>query len=152
MNLQKARRSARSAFTLLEVLLVIVILVTLATLVLPNLGGRRKEAKIGTTRLQISTVEQALEMFKNNVGRYPTSDEGLAALNDVDQISDEDQGKRWQGPYLDTRRKLQDAWNNEFHYVCPGENNEDSFDLYSDGPDGEEGTDDDVKNWEDEED
>jgi len=144
------RRRARTAFTLLEVLLVIVILVTLATLVLPNLGSARKQARVGTTKIQIEMMGDALERFKTDIGRYPTSEEGLEALNDVDQIADEDLAKLWQGPYLEKNTKVKDAWNRELHYVCPGEQNEDSFDLYSDGPDGEEGTDDDVKNWEDE--
>ncbi len=140
--IQRQRRS----FTLLEVLLVIVILVTLAALILPNLPARREQAKIGTTKIQLKGIEDALEYFKTDIGRYPTTDEGLAALSSSDGM-DEELSKKWHGPYLKKGAELKDAWNNDFHYVVPGEHNEKSFDLSSNGPDGEEGTDDDITNW-----
>lgn len=136
----------RKSFTLLEVLLVIVILVTLAALVLPNLPVRREQAKIGTTKIQIKSIEDALEYFKTDIGRYPTADEGLDALTEEDSIDDEF-SKKWHGPYLKKSGELKDPWGNEFHYVVPGEHNEKTFDLSSNGPDGEEGTEDDITNW-----
>ena len=144
-------RRQRRGFTLLEVLLVIVILVTLAALVLPNLPGRREQAKIGTTKIQIKSIEEALEYFKTDIGRYPTTEEGLEALTDSDQLQDDELLEKWHGPYLKKRGDLKDAWNHEFHYTAPGEHNEKTFDLFSDGPDGEEDTEDDIVNWEKEE-
>jgi len=147
----KIRMYRASGFTLFEVLLVIVILVMLAALVLPNLVGRQKTAQIGTTKIQMKSIQNALEFFKTEVGRYPTTEEGLTVLNDVEQLEDEDLAKKWNGPYLQKVKELVDAWGHEFRYVCPGENNEKGYDLSSDGPDGEEGTEDDIVNWEKEE-
>jgi general secretion pathway protein G len=150
------RRHVHQAFTLLEILLVIGILVALAALVLPNLSGAGDKAKKGQTQVQIKTIEDALEQFKLDIGRYPTTEEGLEAMNTSDQIQDEDLVKKWQGPYLgrEVKKKfeLKDSWNHEFHYTCPGEQNTKSFDLSSDGPDGKEGTEDDLVNWETESD
>jgi len=146
------RRSARAGFTLLEVLLVIVILVMLATLVMPDFSVQRKKARVGATKIQMKNIEDALEYFKTHVGRYPTSDEGLEALSDVDVLEDEELADRWEGPYLKgVTGEVKDPWNNPFHYTSPGEYNEDTFDLSSDGPDGEEGTEDDITNWQEEE-
>ena len=149
MNLQN-KKPARSAFTLLEVLLVIVILVTLATLVMTNLPKQQTRAKIGTTRIQMKNIEDALELFRLDVGRYPTGEEGLEVRKDGDQIQEEARADKWAGPYLE-KGKLEDSFGNEFRYVFPGENNEDGFDLSSNGPDGEEETEDDINNWEEEE-
>ena len=152
----KYRRSMSREFNLLEVMLVIIILVTLAAVVVPNFMGTQDEAKIKTTQIQIKNIESALDLFKMSVGRYPTTEEGLKALYDADQLQDEDLIEKWGGPYLGKEgtddEDLQDAWGHEFRYNCPGEHNTKSFDLYSDGPDGEEGTEDDVKNWKDDND
>jgi general secretion pathway protein G len=148
------RKGTRRAFTLLEVLLVIVILVTLAAVVVPNLTGSQDKAKKGTTQIQIKNIESALDMFKTDVGRYPTTEEGLKALYDKDQLQDEDLVKKWGGPYLGKEgtddKDLKDAWGHDFRYTSPGEHNTKSFDLYSDGQDAEEGTEDDVQNWKEE--
>jgi general secretion pathway protein G len=145
------KRSSRRGFTLLEVLLVIVILVTLAALVLPNFAGVGDKAKKDAAALQIKGLEDALEIFKNHIGRYPTTEEGLKALNDKDQIQDEDLVKKWSGPYAGkgetTDFDVKDPWNNEFRYTAPGTHNTKSFDLYSAGPDGQEETEDDIGNW-----
>jgi general secretion pathway protein G len=134
-------------FTLLEVLLVIVILVALAAILLPQLGAIGEGAKIDTTGLLIKTLQGKLETFKLNIGRYPTTSEGLDALVDASELSDQDLAKKWRGPYIE-RSQLRDPWNNEIHYVQPGEHNEKGVDLASNGPDGDEGTDDDITNWE----
>jgi general secretion pathway protein G len=151
-NDYRTSRSTRRAFTLLEILLVIVILVTLAAVLLPNIGRSRDQANIGSTKIQLKGIEDALEYFKTDVGRYPTTEEGLEALNKSDQIQDEELVEKWHGPYLgkeDAKNfTLKDAWGHEFRYTCPGEHNTKTFDLSSDGPDGQEGTDDDIMNWE----
>jgi general secretion pathway protein G len=154
MKLKKMRpqyRQTKRAFTLLEIMLVIVIIIALAAVVVPNLGSRREQAKIGTTKIQLKSIEDAMEYFKTDVGRYPTSEEGLQALNSAEQIQDEELSKKWHGPYLGKETKqfsLKDAFDHDFHYTCPGEHNTKTFDLYSAGPDGQEGTEDDIGNWE----
>lgn len=80
------------------------------------------------------------------MGRYPQEDDdGLMAL--VEEPDDEEEAAKWAGPYVDAK-DLKDSWGNDFIYECPGEVNEDSYDLSSAGPDGDEGTDDDITNWE----
>jgi len=133
-------------FTMLEVLLVIAILVILVSLILPDLIGRRETALVGAAKIQLKTIEDALEFFKTDIGRYPTTDEGLEALRDKSQLQDDELAKKWLKPYL-KKGELKDPWGNEYNYVCPGQKNEDGFDLWSNGPDGQEGTDDDIKNW-----
>jgi len=137
----------RRAFTLLEVLMVVVIIGILAALVVPNLFGTLEGARIDTTK---STVESGfngtLDLYRMHMGRYPTTDEGLAAL--VEKPDDDELAEKWRGPYLKEGTKLQDAWNNDFIYESPGQVNEESYDLSSAGPDGQEGTDDDITNWE----
>jgi general secretion pathway protein G len=79
-------------------------------------------------------------MFEVDVGRYPTTAEGLAALH-------EDPGsKGWKGPYL-KREVPKDPWGRSYGYRSPGEHNKQGFDVWSSGEDGEEGTEDDVTNW-----
>jgi len=153
----KSRNFGRSsvrvmrAFTLLEIMLVMVIIITLAGVVVVNLGSRREQAKINTTKIQLKSIEDGLEYFNSDLGRYPTTDEGLQVLNTGDQLQDEELAKKWHGPYLGKETKdfsIKDAWEHDFKYVSPGEHNTKTFDLYSAGPDGQEGTEDDIVNWE----
>lgn len=140
--------SVRSAFTLIEVLLVIALLVALGAMVLPKVMGSGDKAKIGLTQAQIDGLRTALDLFKLDVGRYPTTDEGLKALWEKDAISDDELAKKWdEKGYVAKNTEFKDSWSRELNYRCPGEHNEDGYDLWSNGPDGEEGTDDDVKNW-----
>lgn len=91
-------------------------------------------------------IARALDKYKADVGSYPTSQQGLAALYSTPDGVDE---SSWQGPYLDgPLDELVDPWCNSFHYRCPGEFNKDAYDLWSSGPDGQSGTDDDTTNWE----
>lgn len=145
------RTRRRAAFTLLEVLLVIVILVTLAALVVPNFMGAGEKAKVDATKLQLANFEKALDIFRMNVGRYPTSDEGLEALIDEEVLEEETDQEKWAGPYLKGSSVPKDEWGNDWEYTSPGDINEEGYDLYSYGPDGEEDTEDDIKNWQDDE-
>ncbi|NLX05440.1 MAG: type II secretion system major pseudopilin GspG [Phycisphaerae bacterium] len=146
---RKSRTYRVKAFTLLEILLVIGIIVALGAVILPNLLGQGESAKIGTTKIQMNSVEEALEYYKLKVGSYPTTDEGLGALTDKDDVQDEEMAKKWDGPYLRKSTDLRDPWGRKLNYESPGRHNERSFDLWSNGPDGREGNDDDVTNWED---
>ncbi len=143
---QIRRKQARRAFTLLEVLMVIVILGLLAALVAPQFFGTGEKAKIDLTRNMIEgTLRSQLELFRTHCTRYPTSDEGLAALAvapDDDELKD-----KWAGPYVKSK-DLRDAWQHEFQYESPGTHNEDGFDVVSAGPNGQFGDDDDIANWE----
>lgn len=137
-------KAVRGGFTLLEVLMVIVILGVLAALIVPQFGGTQRKAEERMTQTQIVGLKTQLDLFKMHCGRYPTSDEGLAVL--LEPPDEEELVERWGGPYLDAAPK--DAWGRELIYASPGEYNENSYDLSSMGHDGQEGTEDDITNWE----
>ena len=143
----KADRGRRG-FTLLELLLVVAILVMLAVMIVPNFVGVRDQAKIDLCRSQIkSTFKQVLKLYNMHVGQFPTTEEGLRAL--LAKPEDEAMAKKWHGPYLDVDPEtgLRDPWGLEYQYRSPGEHNEGSYDLWSTGPDKEDGTEDDIANW-----
>jgi general secretion pathway protein G len=140
------------AFTLIEVLLVAGILALLAAFAIPKLFGQAEKAKIDLARAAIGRngpVGKGLESYKWDMGKYPDTDEGLAALYRPKRINAED---RYGGPYMEGPYEgLKDPWGNPFEYRSPGDINEDEYDLWSRGPDrnddgGKEGSDD-IKNW-----
>jgi general secretion pathway protein G len=139
----KRSRRVAAGFTLIELLVVLVILGLLAGIVGPNIIGKTETANLQSTKTQIENLSAALDMFRLEVGRYPTSSEGLQAL-----IEEPPGAERWKGPYLKKNLIPKDAWGNEFHYESPGEHG--PFDLYSYGPDnaqGGDGDDADIVSW-----
>lgn len=136
--------AGRSGFTLIELMLVLVILATLAAIVVPKFTGHSKEAKITSAKTQISNFGTALDAFEIACGRYPTTTEGLDAL--VEKPASNAEG--WTQPFLQTGVP-KDPWGNEYVYRYPGQYNEYGYDLYSKGPDGKLGGEDDITNWTD---
>ncbi len=131
-------------FTLIELLVVLAILGLLAGLVGPQLIKHLGESKTKAARLQIEELASSLDMYRLDVGRYPTTDEGLAALIEAPGTA-----KVWNGPYLKKKKMPLDPWNNPYHYTSPGQHGK--FDLYTLGADnseGGEGEDADVNSWE----
>lgn len=129
-------------FTLIELLVVLVILGLLAGVVGPNVLNQLGGAKTKTARVQIKDLEQASEMYKLDVGRYPTSAEGLVALVEKPGSAD-----GWNGPYLKSGVPL-DPWKYDYYYEFPGTRAEvDIYSLGQDGSQGGEGEDSDVGNW-----
>jgi general secretion pathway protein G len=137
--------ASASGFTLIELMLVLVILATLSAIVLPKLTGHSQRAKVVSAKTQISQLDVALDAFEIDLGRYPTTVEGLRAL--VERPTADSDG--WQQPYLKRDIPL-DPWGGEYVYRYPGQYNPDGYDLYSCGPDGKLGGDDDITNWSDE--
>jgi general secretion pathway protein G len=133
-------------FTLIELLLVLVILATLAAVVTPKFTKRSQQARITAAKSQISQFEVALDAFEIDIGRYPTTPEGLRALI-VKPTTDSD---GWQQPYL-KRDVPKDPWGSEYVYRYPGQYNQDGYDVYSLGPDRKLGNGDDITNWSEEE-
>lgn len=134
------RRNPSTAFTLIELLLVMVILVVLAAVIVPRFTGRTEQAKQTAAKTDISSIETALDAFEVDIGRFPTTEEGLGAL-----FAAPSGATNWRGPYL--KRSLpSDPWGNAYVYKFPGTHNASGYDLYSMGPDGREGTDD-ITNW-----
>lgn len=132
----------QGGFTLMELLVVLAILGLLMSLVGPQVLNQLGGAKTKTTAIQIRDLEQALEMYKLDVGRFPSTSEGLVAL--VDKPAGI---TGWNGPYLKSDVPL-DPWNREYHYKYPGERGElDIFSYGQNGTPGGEGEDADVGNW-----
>jgi general secretion pathway protein G len=129
----------RNAFTLIELLLVMVILVVLAAVVVPKFAGRSEQARIAAATTDVSAIDQAMEIFEQDAGRYPTNDEGLGAL-----VTQPANVRAWHGPYIKKGVPV-DPWGNAYVYRYPGTHGE-GFDLFSTGPDGREGNDD-ITNW-----
>jgi general secretion pathway protein G len=136
-------KSRRRGFTLIELLVVLVILGLLAGLVGPRVLSYLGGAKSDTARLQINEFGAGLDLFYLEIGRYPTSDEGLIAL--IEKPSDM---TNWNGPYLKKKTIPKDPWGNDYIYQSPGENG--PYDLYSfgmDGTEGGEGDNQDIVSW-----
>ncbi len=142
----------RSAFTLMELLLVTGILAVLAAFAIPNLMNSGTKAKNNIALASVKGnggIAKGLDQYKWDMGSYPDTDEGLAALyKKKGEVDDE----RFNGPYMTGAfEELLDPWQKPYEYRSPGEVNEDGYDLWSRGEDskddgGKEGSDD-IKNW-----
>jgi len=144
MDGTRRRRERRSeGFTLVEVLVVLGILTFLAVIVAPQVISYLSKAKTDTARIEIENISTALDLYRLDVGKYPSEQEGLQALLEAPAGAE-----RWNGPYLRKAEALGDPWQRPYIYRFPGEHGE--FDLYTLGADnavGGEGEDQDVGNW-----
>jgi general secretion pathway protein G len=131
-----------AGFTLLEVMIVIAILGMIAGMVVPNLMGSTDDAKIQSTAIEIRNLESALDMYKLKAGQYPTTEQGMEALVTMPDIEPVPRNYPEDG-FL--KKVPVDKWGNEYQLISPGEMGK--YDLFSMGPDGEAGTDDDIGNW-----
>ncbi|MDH3762258.1 MAG: type II secretion system major pseudopilin GspG [Gammaproteobacteria bacterium] len=130
-------------FTLIELLVVLVILGLLAGMVGPNVMKYIGSSKVEVAKAQLEDLSAGLDLFKLDVGRYPSDDEGLRVL-----VEGGDGIMGWNGPYLRKKRVPLDPWNRDYVYLVPGQENE--YDLYSLGADGEpegDGEDRDLNAW-----
>ena len=144
MTVSDSRRR-RGGFTLIEVLLVLVILVTLASLAVTAYDGIQRKANTDAATVQIGLFKDQLALFKLSMKNYPTTDQGLEAL--VQAPADLVNQDSWAGPYIEGGMVPTDPWENPYQYESPGKYNQNSYDVWSFGPDGTDGTDDDVGNW-----
>ncbi|MPZ43694.1 MAG: type II secretion system protein GspG [Betaproteobacteria bacterium] len=139
---RSAKRAAVRGFTLLELLVVMVIIGLLAGFVAPRYFGQIGKSEVKVARAQVDALEKALDQYRLDTGRYPSTEQGLSAL--VERPGDE---SKWAGPYLRKRVPL-DPWGKPYVYRFPGERSE--FDLVSLGRDGQpggSGADEDIVNW-----
>jgi len=138
-------RRRASGFTLIEIIAVVVIIGLLTTLVGLNIAGRIDDAKNKATKAQIAQLESALEFYKLDNGRYPSTGQGLESL--VTEPSGDPVPRNYPpGGYLKKRDLLFDPWQTPYEYTSPGERNPHGFDIWSLGPDGQAGNDD-LGNW-----
>lgn len=134
------RSTPPRAFTLIELLLVLVILAVIAGIVFQNFSGRARQAKIKATVSQIATIKGALAAFEVDNGRWPTTQEGLAALVSAPA----DLATTWKHPYME--QVPVDGFGQPFIYRMEG-GAAATYALVSLGPDGQEGTDDDIDRY-----
>jgi len=139
------KRTKQNGFTLLEVMVVVVILGVLASLVVPNLLGNKEKADQQKAVSDITSLENALDMYKLDNSVYPSTDQGLEAL--VRQPSGSPEPRNYQdGGYI--RRLPKDPWGFDYQYLSPGDNGTvDIFSFGSDGQEGGEGNAADIGNW-----
>ncbi|HAZ54394.1 MAG TPA: type II secretion system protein GspG [Franconibacter helveticus] len=140
VNLQTV--SHQHDVTLLEIMVVIVILGILASMVVPNLMSNKERADKQKAVSDIIAMENALDMYKLDNHRYPTTEQGLQALITKPELSPVPDNYRPDG-YI--KRLPQDPWGNDYLIVSPGEHG--PIDIFSAGPDAEPNTPDDVSNW-----
>lgn len=138
------RRSA--GFTLIEIMLVLAIIALLAGTAIYKLGGVMKTGENARVKADLGTISVSLLNYKISAGSFPTTQQGLAAL-----IAKPADVRGWEGPYF-KGGAITDPWSNEYGYIFPGthQGNSGEPDIFSKGPDGLEGTPDDMGNWESE--
>lgn len=130
MNSIPLQRQKRG-FTLLELLVVIVIIGLLASYVGPKYFSQLGKSEVTVAKSQIEAFEKALDQFRLDVGRYPSTEEGLAAL-----LAKPEGAEKWNGPYL-KKDIPKDPWGHDYNYRAPGEKHD--FDILSYGKDGQPG-------------
>ena len=140
------RGSLRRGFTLIEVMIVIFIVLALGGLVMYNLMGSRDKAVDGLATIDHNSLKGALRTFRLTHGRYPTDDEGIKVLWDKNAMQDEESIKLWE-KILEAPMPL-DRWGQAWGYRQVSENGDEKmYDLWSNGPDKQEGTEDDIVSW-----
>ena len=131
-TLNTRKTTAEDGFTLVELLVVLVILVLLASIVGPRVIGYLQSSKAKTAHVQIESLVTSMELFHIDVGRYPTSAEGLDAL-----VKPAGKAAGWNGPYLSKASVPLDPWGQPYKYASPGKRG--AFDIFTFGGDGKEG-------------
>lgn len=125
-------RRASRGFTLLELVMVLVIIGVILAMVGPRVFNSLGRASTERAKVQIEQLGSALELYKLDTGRFPTTQEGLGAL-----LSAPSGVANWNGPYLKDAKHLKDPWSRDFTYRSPGDKA--AYDLVSLGADGKEG-------------
>ncbi len=129
--------------TLVEIMVVVAIIAGIAALVSVSVFGNKEKANAKLTKTQISTIEQALQTYRLDNNRYPTTEQGLSALVEKPTSGNVPEDFPEEG-YL--KKIPKDAWGNEYNYASPGTHGN-KMEIWSNGSDQEEGTADDITSW-----
>lgn len=142
----KAPTSRRHAFTLVEVMIVIAIVLALMGIVGVAVFSQRDKAKEDLASVDMGSIKNAIRLFNLDFGRNPSDEEGLEVLWNKEKLSPDADAAKWR-KYLESELP-KDKWGKPFGYRQKSEHgDETTYDLWSNGPDGEEGTADDIVNW-----
>jgi general secretion pathway protein G len=134
MNTGKSSRHAARGMTLIEILVVLVLIGVVMGIVGGNFLGKGEKAKADAAKIEINSIANTLDLYKLEIGRYPTTQEGLQAL-----ITAPSGVTNWNGPYWKNTTIPKDPWGNEYRYTSPGAKG--PYDIVSFGSDGKEGGD-----------
>lgn len=140
MTVRSEDRRSEKGFSLIELIVVLVILGLLAAVVTPNIYKKLSKGKDQIAKIQITELEGALNMFSLDMGRFPETSEGLEAL-----VRNTGNVDAWKGPYV-AKELPKDPWGKSYAYRSPGMHGSE-FEIFSFGPDGAEGNEDDVCSW-----
>ena len=135
--------TSQTGMTLIEILVVLVLIGIVMGVLGGNFIGKGEKAKGDAAKIEIGQIGQALDLYKLEIGKYPTTQEGLQALITAPSGTD-----RWNGPYWKNKAIPKDPWGNEYRYTAPGQHG--PFDIVSlgaDGREGGEGADKDITSW-----
>lgn len=136
-------RRSEAGFSLVELMVVVFIMGLLATLIVINVAPATDKSRFGKAQADIAALEGALDMYSLDMYRYPSPDQGLAALTTAPQGADVAQYRP--GGYI--KRLRTDPWGQDYRYTVPGTRSGGAYDVFSVGPDGQADTADDVGNW-----
>jgi general secretion pathway protein G len=143
--MKRSPNRSRRGLTLLELMIVLIILVGLIALVGPRLLGSQKKADIRTAQVQIGNLVSALKMYAVDMKTYPSTEDGLQML--IKGPEDERLARNWSGPYIEGSKLPIDPWGNDFQYEFGTEEGSSDFPrIFSMGPDGQAGNEDDIAN------
>ncbi|UTP73104.1 type II secretion system major pseudopilin GspG [Alteromonas sp. LMIT006] len=140
MNISSLRHAR--GFSLIEIMVVLVIIAIMASIVAPQILGNQETAQLKKAAVDIQSLESAIERYKLQTNIFPTTEQGLEALVSEPQIDPMPRNYPAQG-FI--KRLPQDPWGNDYQLISPGEVG--LVDIFSYGPDGEPGTDDDIGTW-----
>ena len=144
----RSQTRGQRGFTLMEMLVVLGILAILLALAVPRILGTQKKANISATESQIKLLRSCLQHYVLDMKEFPTTEQGLKALVKKPADLSEAKAKRWDGPYTESGELPKDPWGNDFQYEYPPKHGTTDFpDIWSMGPDGEDGTEDDIVSW-----
>lgn len=138
-------KSRSQGFSLIEIIIVITIIGLIVAWAGNRIFGQGEKAKAGVAKSQMQDLMGALDLYKLDTGKFPTTQEGLKAL-----MQSPSGATNWNGPYVRRAEQLKDAWNNDWIYRSPGNDNR-PFEIVSlgaDGAEGGEGPNKDIKSWE----